>query len=338
MLRYYVVNHVSLTERKDQVIDEIQKSKPDKIVCFSLEEYDYKCLFGSFVESIEPYLKANNQKLLFFSPFVPAVNPFPNSADFIETLGYYHWAAGMVDRLRENNAAFEFAADSVLFTNYNNNAKYQRAMLVDEFVKHDLLKDGIVTLISPERMFMPDGTTYVFKYHTGIPLYDEMDFLLNASVAYGAGSIPRSYMRGFIDIVSESTYGPGEFFITEKTGKAIGTLKPFLVYGPPYVHKHLREKYGLVLYDELFDYSFDSEIDIQKRIEGICSNLLRLRNLTLAQLKELHKSIESKLISNRDTYIQIREDKSFVPKELIEMKNSGIEFFGDTLTPILSYL
>jgi len=338
MLRYYVVNHASLPERKDQVIDEIQKSKPDKIICCSLEEYDYKCLFGSFVESIAPYLNSINQKLLFFGPFVPVVNPFPKHADFVETMGYYHWGVGMVDNFRKNNEAFKFADDSVLFTNYNNNAKYQRAMLVDQFVKYDLLKDGIVTLNRPDRMFMPDGTPYVFKYHTGEPLFDEVDFVLNASIPYGAGSIPRSYMRGFVDIVSESTYGLGEFFITEKTGKAIGTLKPFLIYGPPYIHRHLKEKYGIELYDELFDYSFDAEIDIQHRMEGIISNLLRLRNLTQTQLKELHTLIENKLRSNRDAFIQLREDKSFVPKELIEMKRSGIEFFGDTLTPILSYL
>jgi hypothetical protein len=333
MTSCYLVNHVSLRGRESNVISEIENINPDIIIGLCLEEFAYHYIFDNFLELIQPYLLRTNKTMKLIVPYIDNI-PVPNNIIVEDSYGYYHWACGSVVNSVVTNLEFKFTDDVKLFTNYNNNAKYQRAMLVDEFVKNNLLKDGIVTLIQPE-MLLPDNSAYVYKHHDGSKLVDEMDFVLNAKYEYNAGFYPKSYLNGYVDIVSESTYGPGEFFITEKTAKPIGVLKPFLVYSAPGVHRYLHEKYNLEYYTELFDYSFDEELDIQKRIDGIVQNLLRLRQLSKDELLSMHYSIRDKLIHNRTKYLEIKTNEVFVPESLKFLKHDDVKLYGDIDASIL---
>lgn len=335
MITCYFVNHVSLRGREHIVVNEIENINPDIIIGLCLEEFDYHYCFKKFFEAIQPYLIRTNKIMKLIAPYVDS-KPVPNNIIVEKSYGYYHWSCGPIENCIENKIEFNFTDTTKLFTNYNNNNKYQRAMLVDEFVKNDLLKDGIVTLNKPE-MRLADGRPYIYKYHDGSKIVDETDFVLNAKYEYNAGMFPKSYFNGFIDIVSESTYDAGEFFITEKTAKPIGALKPFLVFGPPLVHQHLYNNYGIEYYNELFDYSFDLEEDIEKRIDGIVQNLLRLRQLSNAELISMYKSINDKLICNRKNYLQIKTDRVYIPESLkfLEQYDNGVKCYGDTKASIL---
>ena len=74
---------------------------------------------------------------------------------------------------------------------------------------------------------------------------------------------PPEYMMGAIDVVLETIND--SFFVTEKTIRPIMSEKPFLVFSCKDFHKKLVEKYGFKLYDNLFDYSFDSIEDPMER-------------------------------------------------------------------------
>ena len=159
------------------------------------------------------------------------------------------------------NIFFSFNDNTKLFTSYNNSNKLHRNILVDVLAKNNLLNDGIVTILHPNIWPNRPGD-YKFEYYDGTILKDEPSFVLNSCDAFAPNSFPKSYLNGFIDIVTESTYEEDQFFLTEKTSKPISTLKPFLIVGPPKIHKFLYENYGVEYYDELFDYSFDDETEI----------------------------------------------------------------------------
>jgi hypothetical protein len=330
MTSYYFLEFKHVQGKEEQRLKEIEEIKPDVLIALCLEEFDYHYIFSKFFELIQPYLQKTNKKLKLIAPYVDS-RPVPDNIEVEGSYGYYHWAIGSSIICLEKNIKFNFTNDTKLFTNYNNNSKYQRAMLIDEYVKYDLLKDGIVTLVRPE-VYYPNGQIYEYKYHDGSVILDEPDFVLNSSPEYSAGAFPKNYLNGFIDIVSESTYDTGQFFITEKTAKAIGALKPFLVLGPPNVHKHLKEKYDLDYYDELFDYSFDKEDDIQKRIDGIIQNLIRLREMPVNKLMEIHSTITDKMIRNRLNYVGLKNNLDrFTPKSLKFLHNDkNVKLYGDT--------
>ena len=183
----------------------------------------------------------------------------------------------------------------------------------------------------------PIEDRHVYKYHDGSKLMDEEDYVISASSEFAPGQIPRSYLRGFIDIVSESSYGPGETFMSEKTVKPIATLKPFLVVGAKHMHKHLREKYSLEEYTELFDYSFDEEDDLELRVQGVINNLVRLRHMPKDELKSIYHSIQDKLLRNREVYSTVMDDlDKFIPTSIKRVLDPSIEWYGDVHSPILN--
>jgi len=77
-----------------------------------------------------------------------------------------------------------------------------------------------------------------------------------------------------------------ETFITEKTALAINHLRPFVVYASTYFHQSLLDL-GFKLFDNVFDYSFDSEPDENKRAEMIVKQLVNLKNQDFLSLKKL---------------------------------------------------
>lgn len=317
MSSWYIINHNSLDRDISEILSEIETINPDYIILLCLEEFDYSSIFQKLFDPLHELLEKLNKIAKLIVPFVDITFDTPKNIIVEESYGYYHWTLSIVEEGIKN--PFKIIPNYKLFTNYNNNGKYQRGMLVDELAKHDLLKDGIVTLIQPE-MRLPNGNFYEYKYHNGLPLLDEPDFVLNSKREYNAGSMPKSYLNGMIDIVAESTYEERQFFITEKTAKAIGALKPFMILGSRNVHKYLLEKYNIELYPEFFDYSFDDCTNIEDRIEGIIQNLLTLRKLPTTELNSKYLTIIDKLKNNRTNYASIIKDMDkFLPKSLLPL-------------------
>jgi len=111
----------------------------------------------------------------------------------------------------------------------------------------------------------------------------------------------------FMSLVGESSmYIP---FVTEKTYRPILLKHPFLCYGAKNQNKEIT-KYGFKLYDEIFDYDFDSKDDIHERISGVIDNLNNLKNQNYI---DLYNKIKNKLEFNKYHALQIRENDIFNP-------------------------
>jgi hypothetical protein len=113
------------------------------------------------------------------------------------------------------------------------------------------------------------------------------------------------------------------FTITEKTAMPLFFNKPFLVAGSINFHKKLQEL-GFKLYDELFDYSFDSEPDTKIRYDLIAQNVKRYTDKSPAELKELYDSVFEKCMYNKRVILRLATNSNLVPKPWQELVNHQV--------------
>jgi hypothetical protein len=361
-MKCYFLDHSRVNNNIDvpALIKEIEDINPDILIGLCMEEFDYHYIFRHVFPPLQEYLTRTNKTFTLIAPFIHPKPISPDRVEVTQTLpssphqrgnpkivrkapprivvedsyGYTHWGYHTMTLVLKQGLEFNFNDDTVLFTSYNHNGKLHRSMLVDELAKHDLLKDGVVTFHTP--YFGPEDTHYNYKYHDGSKLIDEEGYVINASSEFEPAALPKNYLRGFIDIVTESSSGPNEIFMSEKTVKPIATLKPFLVVGAKHIHKHLREKYSLEEYPELFDYSFDEEDDLELRVQGVVNNLVRLRNMPIDELKSIYHSIQDKLLRNRNVYSTVMDDlDKFTPTSIKKVIDPSIEWYGDVNASIL---
>jgi hypothetical protein len=80
--------------------------------------------------------------------------------------------------------------------------------------------------------------------------------------------------------------------ITEKTFKPIAFQHPYLLWAQPGVLKHLKSL-GFETYENLFDESYDSIVDINQRLDIVVNNIKNFNKvsydqLTLEKIKHNH--------------------------------------------------
>jgi hypothetical protein len=116
-------------------------------------------------------------------------------------------------------------------------------------------------------------------------------------------------------------------FITEKTYKTILIGKPFIVVGAKNSNLNLK-KYGFKLYDELFDYSFDKEDNLEKRINGIIENIINLKN---KDYDNLLLKIKDKIEFNKKRYFEILEKDNYIPKIFLKLYFEYENYFEEKI-------
>lgn len=312
MRNIYILHHSYYANNYnwEKEIQEIKEIKPDLIICLCLEEFDYQYIYKLFFENIKDWVKDTNTIVKVLVPNPDNVELYPNI--YTEsTSGLYTSCSGFIHEPLLKPAV---GMDKV-FTCYNNNPKFERALLVDELARRNLIQHGVVTFRYPDSVqsdiyYSPrrfDG----WKYHDESRLADEEDFTLHSKEEFGPNNYPKSYFRGFFDLVPESVCWPEHFFFTEKTMKSINALKPFICLANPLYHtKFLVEEFGLELYDEMFDYSFDKEYDLDKRITLLVDNVERIVNDYSTEYRDsILEKLHDKLLRNRQRLIKYGETK-----------------------------
>lgn len=184
------------------------------------------------------------------------------------------------------------------YISMNKAPKHHRALLMDLLAKHDIIDNGVV--IWRER-----NDTYPFEYwKQEIMLRDQKEKFVYQE------TLPLEYALSFMQLVPETD--ENIFTLSEKASMALLFNKPFLVAGSMNYHR-LLESMGFKLYDELFDYSFDSEPDVKKRFEMIVENVKRYANKTPAELQEIYNSVFEKCVYNKRMALHIATDSNQIP-------------------------
>jgi flagellar assembly factor FliW len=84
---------------------------------------------------------------------------------------------------------------------------------------------------------------------------------------------------------------------------------------------------GFQLYDEVIDYSFDSELDINLRAEKFIKNVI---NITKLDKQSTYNLLKPKLLYNYNRAIEIIKSKDLIP-QLVKERLEEVKLKGHTL-------
>tara|TARA_R110002153_G_scaffold7259_1_gene32620 strand:- start:10454 stop:11578 length:1125 start_codon:yes stop_codon:yes gene_type:complete len=190
---------------------------------------------------------------------------------------------------------------TVLFSSMNRIPHGHRVALVDLIAKHNLLESNDVTFVLPNDR---GGSAWLNTLAVEFKHWEDPAILKFASEpdiqdVTNLRTLPVEYWRSLVDVIAETN--DYSYFYTEKTAKAIWCLKPFLIVGCANVNTRLTE-WGFEIYDELFDYSFDSIADRDERYEA---SIVELKKLEGRNLQELYYTVKAKAIRNLQNLMKL---------------------------------
>ena len=213
----------------------------------------------------------------------------------------------------------------------NNITKMHRCLIMDLLAKHNLIDVGAISWRDIIRAFDHDRHLYPlltdsqrgnFKYQYWTPKRMFLDYDLTS---FHQETVPEQYNQSFMQLVTESD--DECVFFSEKTATPILLNKPFLVAGGPYHHRELNNL-GFSNYDELFDYSFDIEPDLNKRYEMIVENVKRISLLSKDELSALYRKIFPKLVHNKQVALSYINTTPESLKTVIQLLENKGEYKG----------
>jgi hypothetical protein len=254
--RYFIWDHKINSEYH---INRLATDLPKKAVVFAPEEFE---LIHGMIDNTEladlditVIFGSSNSDYIANSRSVPINSKIVNWGTYWFNATYNHF----IDKLD----MVQLGNIDKLFISLNNKAHNHRCMMMDELCRLGLLEHGYLSWHEPD-------AKYDWKYWTPEHLVLDSKYV---ELLDSYQTMPEQYGNTLINLIAESTMITN--FITEKTCTAILFNKPFIVFAPKGFHQELT-KLGFVLYDELFDYTFDNVDDIEQRLQLIMENLERL--------------------------------------------------------------
>lgn len=194
------------------------------------------------------------------------------------------------------------------YLTYNGRSRTHRTKLINQLVKNNYIEEGVVVYhqlfgnAEPEDLDVYDGTAITGNLND------------NFSVGRSPYVFNEQFLQSFLHIPTESSIY--EHLISEKTAIPILCKQPFLTLGCVNYHKKLKEM-GFKLYDEIFDYSFDSEHDLDLRIEKLMKNVKMVVN-NRSKLNAYYSLIKNKIEHNRNLAIDMFTYRENYPRLVLD--------------------
>ena len=110
------------------------------------------------------------------------------------------------------------------------------------------------------------------------------------------------YKDSYFSVVSETN---SALWFTEKIMKPLLHSHPFMVFNSNIGFIKLLKKYGFETFPEWFDESYDEIENIDERIQFIKKEIDRLCHMSNKDLYKMYKSVEDKLIHNRNNLLNL---------------------------------
>jgi len=183
-----------------------------------------------------------------------------------------------------------------LFTSLNSKPRHNRCMFIDHMSYFNMIDNNYVswnmTLLEAEANNRP----YNFKYWMPDRLVLEAAWQ-NTNIANDANmslnqTPPPQFSDSLFSFISETV--TDEIMVTEKTWMAIYHQRPFLTFATSGYYKFL-QTLGIELYDEVFDYRFDSILDWKQRCVAVMEQMKKLEG---ENLQDLYMLVRPKALRN----------------------------------------
>lgn len=294
----------------DPVLDVLERDmiahKPDRIVVFNELEWDSWHLNEEYAELFNKY---NVELLLVLGSYEsdwykPKIKRF-NKIQLIHWPTFWaNWTLMCSGLLKLDREYIDFKYHFICLNNKNH---VHRCALIDQLARNNLLDRGIVTW---HRFPREESSLHKYKFQ----YYDDSLRFIddNFHTILDSFLIPEQYHQSLLHVIGEATNDVS--FLTEKIWLPILFKKPFVVMSIQGFHKHLTDL-GFKLYDEIIDYSFDSEPDLDKRAYCISENVKRICE---QNIDDLYLLIKDKTLYNYNVYMKLISDSKYVPNLIKE--------------------
>jgi hypothetical protein len=303
---------------KKVFLDRLRNETFDKIFIFTQNEFQFYTVFDEFMHPfLGNYIETKNLNV----DLITSVPPESDTTEKYKGLNVHYWDTYWLAKtyaMQQNSHLIEERKQQLLnkgnlkyhFIMMNNRSHNFRAMLIDKICELDLLKYGAVSWHETDK-FLLNG--YEFKHFDGKPRVLDTKYFSESGGQY---SLPDQYFESFAQLISEST--PDVLFFSEKISTALLNGKVFLAAASVGIHNYLNKRLGIKYYDEIFDYEFDTEPDMDKRWYKIALNFKKLCEFSLNQLEDLQYQLQDKINFNTQRAIEIVNDTSFMPLPIRE--------------------
>lgn len=287
-----------------KLLSKIQNNSNKIIRVLGAEEY---AIMGLDNPKNAEILKKIEKEIALSSNTVEFVcGGFPTSNSFHPGSNVTYWTTFWPMKTWYELNKFGHVANNNKFTkayvNLNNKPWKHRCEMIDALSQRNLISNGAIS-------WNECSTNYDFKHWKQERLIIDPEY---AKLTAQYRSFPPPFLESFMSLVSESTMDT--IFPTEKTYTPIYFKKPFIVWSVPNFHKSLQEL-GFELYDELFDYSFDSIKDDEERLNAI---LDQVESIVDKDYQKLYNLVAEKAERNYNILKNIRFDISKVPDSILQ--------------------
>jgi hypothetical protein len=194
------------------------------------------------------------------------------------------------------------------FLTFNGRTRHHRTVLIDTLAKYNLINQGIVTYHSAEQVEH-------WKYHDGSVLTID-DTFTTRKESY---DFNEKFVKSFLHIVGETSVDAP--LLSEKTATPMMMKLPFLTIACPKFHTGYLKHMGFELYDEIFDYSFDLENNIDTKIEMLIDNVHKVVN---GDVDQMYQVIKPKIDHNYNLIKTFLNDNSLIPSIAMRRMNTEL--------------
>ena len=197
----------------------------------------------------------------------------------------------------------------------------EKTKVTKEILDYSLSKTGFLvtyfdyeTNVQEESYFSGDDLSWEYLFHfknynSSKPKYFNVNLdryvkpFKKLEHPYLNNIVPDEYLQSAVIFACESQTDISTH-ITEKTFKNIFYKKPYLTFASKGFYKFLTEN-DFVLYDELFDYSFDDIDDYGERLTGYLNECKKVLRMDLTSLKSIISIMQPKLDHNYNKCCEI---------------------------------
>lgn len=294
-----VINyHIWSENIVEKILADIEVHKPDVINIFAAEEHELNLEWST--NHSEPYKSAfieNNIEVNYLFG-TSELDYYIDRYHFPEhNINVHIWPTYYLtftyESMRGNNL-FVYPTNKQFkypIISLNNRPHKHRYVMMDSLAKHDLITGNAISWHNDS------SDMYTWKHWKNprrLTLSDDFPTRLNSYY------IPSEWAESFLHVISECSMRNA--YISEKTWMPIIGKKLFITHSKHGFYKNLK-KLGFQLYDELFDYSFDSIIDDEERCEAIIIQVKHL--ISNCNFEEVYMQLNNKLVYNSEHALRL---------------------------------
>ena len=203
------------------------------------------------------------------------------------------------------------------FLSYNKNAtKTFRIQLIIWLIKNGIIDDSYVSILIKNENFnrrelestedeLYDLIAYCNKFERmGFNVLD-WDYPNNQNDVFSnlKYTTKSHYSDTYFNIITETSFENGSLNLTEKSFKALANCHPFLIIGDVGSNRYL-ESLGFEPYNDLVDYSFDSIMDNDNRLNTVLKEIRKIYSKGEENIIKWYGNNIEKIKKNKEKFFE----------------------------------